>query len=462
MNEVCAVVCNWNQKDYLLRCLESLQCCDPPPDAVVVVDNASHDGSAEAVRERFPSVHLIVNERNLGGAGGFNTGLRFALENGAFRHAWLLDNDVTVEPRALAGLLEEMRFHREAAVVGSTILIADRPGLVQEFGARLDWREYELHPQLRRRPREEIPATGREVDYVPACSLLVDLERVHRVGLLDEHFFLYYDDIEWCHRFRRRGFTVRVTPASLVHHREGRRHRENYQPLYYFWRNHLRFFLQTVSGPQEPQRFCRHYIGKLAAAVQAARLMGRANAASTIVWAVMDTLRGIGGRAAIERVLPLDPPTLPPPVPAGGTVWLVGEALDFYSALEPLLTPIEGAGAADVIYFPPVGETAVPAGLAPRVRCCTGPGEADGLPDPHLLLLLSRHVLQPAAAAEERWHERAGRLGERAVFFDQHSNWIVGLDGVRRERQRFHEVAAACEDLFYPLLLDAAGRNAHG
>jgi GT2 family glycosyltransferase len=92
------IIVTWNRKDYVLDLLNSLRNLDYPSSSIetVVVDNASQDGTVEAIREQFPQVHLICNPENIGGTGGFNTGLKWAFEQpeGKYQYLWLLDNDV--------------------------------------------------------------------------------------------------------------------------------------------------------------------------------------------------------------------------------------------------------------------------------------------------------------------------------------------------------------------------------
>lgn len=113
-NGVCAVIVTYNRKDKLLECLSRLQASSERPQGVLVVDNASSDGTAEMVRRLFPEVGLLLLESNLGGAGGFDAGMRQAYASG-YEYVWLFDDDAYVEPDCLRQLLTEA--HRADVIV---------------------------------------------------------------------------------------------------------------------------------------------------------------------------------------------------------------------------------------------------------------------------------------------------------------------------------------------------------
>ncbi|MFA5719308.1 MAG: glycosyltransferase, partial [Desulfobulbaceae bacterium] len=121
---VLVIIVTWNKKAYVVDLLQSLQRLSYPAERldVVVVDNASSDGTAEVLNRDFPGVHVIENSENLGGTGGFNTGLRyaFAQPEGKYDYLWLLDNDVQVHRNALTELVTLLESEQDAAVAGST------------------------------------------------------------------------------------------------------------------------------------------------------------------------------------------------------------------------------------------------------------------------------------------------------------------------------------------------------
>ena len=305
--DTAVVICAWNRREDLLKCLASIASGHERPDEVIVVDNASVNGTASAVRQHFPDVRLIVNAENLGGSGGFNTGLRRLLSERRARHVWLLDSDVTVAPGALAALRAEVAKNPSTAIVGSLILRRDAPDTVQELGARIDFDTFEYDLLYKDHPMSTVAPQAVNVNYVPACSLLVNLEKASHVGLMDEGYFLYFDDIDWCTRMKRAGYRVIATPASRVWHREGGRNRASNLPVYYWWRNAFHFFMQGVGSSSDADAFLRVFLKRAFVAMVVSRRMEKPNSYRTLVSAIWDALLGRRGPAPAARELPLDP-----------------------------------------------------------------------------------------------------------------------------------------------------------
>ncbi|BCX87971.1 hypothetical protein MIN45_P0338 [Methylomarinovum tepidoasis] len=239
--KVLVIIVTWNKKDHVLALLDSLGNLDYPRELldIVVVDNASHDGTVEALQDRR-DLHLIRNPENLGGSGGFNTGLAWAFSQppGSYDYLWLLDNDVQVHKHALSALVELLENQDEIAVAGSTMMQLDYPWRINEMGADVD-RTYGtliLHRHMHDLPAwKDIPIEtlrGSDldlvdhlsdcppwttVDYVAAASLLVREPVARRAGLWDD-FFIHYDDVEWCLRIANAGHKIAVATNSIIWH----------------------------------------------------------------------------------------------------------------------------------------------------------------------------------------------------------------------------------------------------
>jgi hypothetical protein len=209
---------------------------------VVVVDNGSDDGSQEAIRERFTSVTLLENGENLGFAGGNNVGISFALQRGA-DYVLLLNNDTVVDPRCLTLLVDAADGNERIGIVGPTIYYFDEPGLVWSAGGRMDWRRG--RPYLSPPSRDED-----EVDYVTGCAMLVKSEVIRRIGLLDERFFMYFEEVDWCIRAKRVGFEVVHVPEAKVWHKISlEKQFASPRISYYMTRNRLLFLKKAGAGP---------------------------------------------------------------------------------------------------------------------------------------------------------------------------------------------------------------------
>jgi GT2 family glycosyltransferase len=216
---VVIIVLNWNRKDDTLACLDSLAVADLGGAAVVVVDNGSRDGSADAVRERFPTVGLVALPENRGYAGGNNAGIRAALEWGA-EAVLLLNNDTRVAPDFLPPLLWAVQETPRAGAVCSSIHRMDRPELLDVAYAEVRFRERDA---IKLRGYNALTGDGfgqrREIEVAVGCSLLLTADALRTVGFFNEEYFAYHEDVDWCLRARRAGFTLLHEPLSRVFHR---------------------------------------------------------------------------------------------------------------------------------------------------------------------------------------------------------------------------------------------------
>ena len=230
MSSTWAVVVNWNGGEDNVECLRSLIADGLAEDRVVFVDNASTDGSPDAVARAFPHVHLIRNERNEGYGHGTNRGVELALEEGA-ELVFLVNNDVTVPRGMFAVLTDALRAEPELGVVGPRVVYREDPGRLWCAGGRMTYRQNLSvligHDQADGpRWRQE-----RDVDYVPGCAMLVRREVFERIGLLDGDYFAYHEDIEFCLKARAAGFGVRLIGAGLAYHAAHASTGGGYNPL---------------------------------------------------------------------------------------------------------------------------------------------------------------------------------------------------------------------------------------
>jgi GT2 family glycosyltransferase len=216
--KVAIVIVTWNKKSYVMELLTSLRNINYDNLDIIVVDNASTDDTCQAIREQFPHVNLIVNPENLGGTGGFNTGLRYVLKKGGYKYTWLLDNDAVVERETLIELVKVMEEDDKVGITGSIIMEPDMEMIV-ELGAFVSWSIGTWKPNYRNNRLsaiKEIDTT--EVDYVAACSSLVRNEALYKIGVMDERYFIHWDDIDLSLRAKQAGYKVMASPKSKAYH----------------------------------------------------------------------------------------------------------------------------------------------------------------------------------------------------------------------------------------------------
>jgi len=216
--QVFILLVTWNGREDTLACLHSLQNITYPQHDIVLVDNASSDGTVEAVREAFPGVHLIANPENRRFAHANNQALEFALQRGA-DYVLLLNNDTEVAPDFLEPLVQHAESDAGIAMVGPKIYYHQPPDRLWFAGGGISlWRGKIWHYGLRETDRGQWD-TPRDVDYLTGCCLLARRACVERIGLLDTGYFMYAEDADWCMRAHRAGFRVVYEPKSRVWHK---------------------------------------------------------------------------------------------------------------------------------------------------------------------------------------------------------------------------------------------------
>lgn len=312
--KVYVLILNTNAWQDTIECLESLFRSRGPELSVVVCDNDSADGSVSYLRawaegrlsayappdnplrdlsvppvpkpiavaeydretaERGgdpavdPRLVLIRNGGNLGFSGGNNVGLRYLLARGGFDHVWLLNPDTVVHPDAARRLVEAEEREPDVGIVGSTILYYSAPNTVQALGgARYNrWLALPNHigvGQPASRPVDSA-AVRSEMTYVYGASMLVTRRFLEDVGLLNEEYFLYFDELDWAMRARGR-YGLAYAPESVVYHREGGNlgagRTKSWTSDYYFMRNRIRV----------TRKFNRHALPTVYVALMAAML----------------------------------------------------------------------------------------------------------------------------------------------------------------------------------------------
>ncbi len=216
--KVAIVIVTWNKKKYVVDLLNSLKDINYKNYEIFVVDNASTDDTCKVIKEKYPYVDLIENEENLGGTGGFNTGMKYVLEKGGYKYIWLLDNDAVVEKDTLIELVKVMENDNGVGITGSIIMEPDKEMIV-ELGAYVSWSIGTWKPNMRNNRISKMEhLENAEVDYVAACSSLVRTEVLEEIGVMDERYFIHWDDIDLSLRAKAAGYKVMASPKSKAYH----------------------------------------------------------------------------------------------------------------------------------------------------------------------------------------------------------------------------------------------------
>ncbi len=243
---VVAVILNWNNLQLTLDTLASLRGQTYTHIRTVVIDNGSHDGGEviEAVRTQFPHVVTWASKVNLGFARGCNVGMKLALRMGA-DYVLLLNNDVLLHPDAISHMIHALESDKRAGAACPFIFYASEPDKVWFAGGKVQMggRVLPMHMLLAERlslPPDEPP---RESEWLAGTSLLVRRSAIEKAGMMDPAYFLYWEDVDWCFRLRRAGYSLLLVPRSRIWHRVNATAGTlpSLGSVYYWERNRLRF-----------------------------------------------------------------------------------------------------------------------------------------------------------------------------------------------------------------------------
>jgi hypothetical protein len=235
--KVYIIILNWNQKNDTLECLDSLQKTTYRNYKIVVVDNGSIDNSQKEVKNLYPEVVLIENKTNLGYAEGNNTGIRYALKQGA-DYIFILNNDTIIDKEALNFLVKEAKKDRNTGIVGPVVYFYNNPNRIQSAGEMFDKNWNHISPG--------IVVSSEDISYISGCAMLVKKEVFEKIGFFDPQFFMYWEETDFCYRAKKAGFKITIAPQAKVWHKGGM----SSTPLitYYMTRNKLLFLKKHKLG----------------------------------------------------------------------------------------------------------------------------------------------------------------------------------------------------------------------
>lgn len=244
--DVSIIIVNFNTRQLTLDCLASVYVSQTSYQyEVIVIDNASHDGSVEAIREVYPDVELIANQNNTGFAVANNQGMEVAKG----RYILLLNSDTVIQPNTLHTMIYFMDRHPEMGASGCKVILPDGSldkackrgfptpsasfyyafGISRLFPDRPKFNQYQLGHLS---PDDEYP-----VDCLVGAFMLVRRETIDQVGGLDETFFMYGEDIDWCYRIKEAGWGIFYYPRTyIVHYKGGSARRKPLKITYEFHR----------------------------------------------------------------------------------------------------------------------------------------------------------------------------------------------------------------------------------
>jgi len=239
MKKVFIVIVSFNNRRDILECLESLK---DERIEVIVVDNKSSDGSIEAVKSKFKQIKILENKKNIGFAAASNKGIRYALREKA-DYVLLLNPDTIVEKNFPSVLLK-----KKADIISPVIKFKRKGEWVYDFGGRVNF----LIGRTRHLEKKSLNTPLSPIDYVSGCCILIRRKVFEKIGFLDERYFLFFEDVDFCLRARKAGFRVALEPESVILHKLSEGKAKSLQQIYHLLSSNLIFVNRWIPVCRRP------------------------------------------------------------------------------------------------------------------------------------------------------------------------------------------------------------------
>lgn len=253
---VAIIIVNWNGYALTHACLNSLSQVSYPNFKVILVDNGSVDDSVQKLKPQFPNTEFIESKTNLGFTGGNNLGMEWVLDR-PFDHLLLLNNDTLVEPDFLEPLANFLKKNKGYAAVQPKIMYEKERNIVWNAGGGY-FRCLEMSWSIGIGKEDTGQyQTEKDTNWITGCAILIRTKVIKEIGMLDERFFAYYEDVDWSLRMKKYGYRLRYLPQSKIYHVAGAssikpiKSKEGTIPPiihYYRTRNHL-FLIRNHANP---------------------------------------------------------------------------------------------------------------------------------------------------------------------------------------------------------------------
>jgi N-acetylglucosaminyl-diphospho-decaprenol L-rhamnosyltransferase len=246
--DVAIILVSWNTRDLTLQCLASLpEAIGSYASTIWVVDNASHDDSVLAIQTQFPDVHIIANSENVGFAAANNQ----AIHSSSSRYMLLLNTDTIAQPGSIAALVRYADEHPRAGMVGPMLLnpdgsyqgsFADQPTILSELLSASGLGVRIFGPWFPNRSPQQAQR-DQPAGYIQGACMLVRRAAVEQVGVMDEHYFMYSEEPDWCLRLARSGWEIWYMPAAQITHYGGQSTQQRrHEMVVALYRSKVRFF----------------------------------------------------------------------------------------------------------------------------------------------------------------------------------------------------------------------------
>jgi len=218
-NSVAIILLNWNNFNYTIECIRSLIKTTYKNKKIFIIDNASTDKSVEKIKKEFPWIHIILNNKNLGFTGGNNVGIKIALKE-KFDYIMLLNNDTVVDKLFIEPLLNS--FDLRTGAVQPLILNYYNKNIIWNFGGEIN-KKFGIFKSIgKKKSIQNLKNLNQKyTEWISGCCFMIKSSIIEKVGLLDNNFFVYFEDVDWSIRISKKKYNLKVVPKSIIYHHEG-------------------------------------------------------------------------------------------------------------------------------------------------------------------------------------------------------------------------------------------------
>lgn len=230
------VTVNYKGVEDTIECVHSLQSIDYPNFEVIVVDNGSQDGSVRKLVKIKNLITLISLPENTGYTGGNNAGIQCALDKSC-EYILLLNNDTTVNKNFLSILVDTLQKDKDIGLVGPKIYYSDKENILVSEGGEINLKKGPFLNINQNQTDKKLFTEPVDREYISGCCMLVKKEVFQKIGLLDQKYFCYVEDIDFCVRCRKSGFKTVYEPRSIIHHKTSRATGGEINPVKEFYKS---------------------------------------------------------------------------------------------------------------------------------------------------------------------------------------------------------------------------------
>jgi len=246
---VVTIIPNWNLKKDLAECLDSLLNSNYSPHKIIVVDNASEDGSQEFIKRNYPNIPLITFSTNQGYASALNAGINWAIQQQA-AYVFALNNDTLVSPDAISNLVQALDDDKNIGIAAPKILFYKNPRRIYSLGDRI-FMYLPLPISIGKNQIDSTKYSGViDFDYVTGCAMMIRTDCINKVGMFDTSYFMYYEDSDFCRRVKNIGYRIVCQcEATILHKSESSANLDKKNIIRIRAKNRMIFYKRYPHGP---------------------------------------------------------------------------------------------------------------------------------------------------------------------------------------------------------------------